>query len=211
MTAKYYSAIEESINIVSHGLGFLLGLVALAALMQVALPTNNGLLILSFGIFGLSLVVTYGASTVYHAVKEPLLRGRLRVVDHASIYLLIAGTYTPFTLITLDGPVGWSIFGVCWSMALVGVILKLFFTGRYSLLSTLMYVFMGWMIIFAISPLNDLLPPLGLRWLIAGGVLYTLGAVIYAIKRIPFNHALFHVFTLLGSASHFIAVYGYVR
>ena len=211
MTDKYYSAIEESINIVSHGLGFLLGLVALAALMQVALPTNNGLLILSFGIFGLSLVVTYGASTVYHAVKEPLLRGRLRVVDHASIYLLIAGTYTPFTLITLDGPVGWSIFGVCWSMALVGVILKLFFTGRYSLLSTLMYVFMGWMIIFAISPLNDLLPPLGLRWLIAGGVLYTLGAVIYAIKRIPFNHALFHVFTLLGSASHFIAVYGYVR
>jgi hemolysin III len=211
VTAKYYSAIEESINIVSHGLGFLLGLVALAALMQVALPTNNGLLILSFGIFGLSLVVTYGASTVYHAVKEPLLRGRLRVVDHASIYLLIAGTYTPFTLITLDGPVGWSIFGVCWSMALVGVILKLFFTGRYSLLSTLMYVFMGWMIIFAISPLNDLLPPLGLRWLIAGGVLYTLGAVIYAIKRIPFNHALFHVFTLLGSASHFIAVYGYVR
>jgi hemolysin III len=211
VTAKYYSAIEESINIVSHGLGFLLGLVALAALMQVALPTNNGLLILSFGIFGLSLVVTYGASTVYHAVKEPLLRGRLRVVDHASIYLLIAGTYTPFTLITLDGPVGWSIFGICWSMALVGVILKLFFTGRYSLLSTLMYVFMGWMIIFAISPLNDLLPPLGLRWLIAGGVLYTLGAVIYAIKRIPFNHALFHVFTLLGSASHFIAVYGYVR
>jgi hemolysin III len=211
VTAKYYSAIEESINLVSHGLGFLLGLVALAALMQVALPTNNGLLILSFGIFGLSLVVTYGASTVYHAVKEPLLRGRLRVVDHASIYLLIAGTYTPFTLITLDGPVGWSIFGICWSMALVGVILKLFFTGRYSLLSTLMYVFMGWMIIFAISPLNDLLPPLGLRWLIAGGVLYTLGAVIYAIKRIPFNHALFHVFTLLGSASHFIAVYGYVR
>jgi hemolysin III len=211
VTAKYYSAIEESINIVSHGLGFLLGLVALAALMQVALPTNNGLLILSFGIFGLSLVVTYGASTVYHAVKEPLLRGRLRVVDHASIYLLIAGTYTPFTLITLDGPVGWSIFGVCWSMALVGIILKLFFTGRYSLLSTLMYVFMGWMIIFAISPLNDLLPPSGLQWLIAGGVLYTLGAVIYAIKRIPFNHALFHVFTLLGSVSHFIAVYGYVR
>jgi hemolysin III len=154
----------------------------------------------------LSLVLTYGASTTYHAVKEPVLRGRLRVVDHASIYILIAGTYTPFTLITLHGPTGWSIFGVCWGMALVGIILKLFFTGRYSRLSTLMYVFMGWMIIFAISPLNELLPPLGLQWLIAGGVLYTLGAIIYGIKRIPYNHALFHIFTLLGSASHFIAV-----
>ena len=211
MTAKYYSAVEESINIASHGLGFLLGLVALVALILVAAPADNWLLTLSFAIFGLSLVLTYGASTTYHAVKEPVLRGRLRVVDHASIYILIAGTYTPFTLITLHGPTGWSIFGVCWGMALVGIILKLFFTGRYSRLSTLMYVFMGWMIIFAISPLNELLPPLGLQWLIAGGVLYTLGAIIYGIKRIPYNHALFHIFTLLGSASHFIAVYGYVR
>jgi len=211
VTAKYYSAVEESINIASHGLGFLLGLVALVALILVAAPADNWLLTLSFAIFGLSLVLTYGASTTYHAVKEPVLRGRLRVVDHASIYILIAGTYTPFTLITLHGPTGWSIFGVCWGMALVGIILKLFFTGRYSRLSTLMYVFMGWMIIFAISPLNELLPPLGLQWLIAGGVLYTLGAIIYGIKRIPYNHALFHIFTLLGSASHFIAVYGYVR
>jgi hemolysin III len=211
VTVKYYSDVEEAINIASHGLGFLLGLGALVALIRVASPVENWLLTASFAIFGLSLVVTYGASTTYHAVKEPLLRGRLRVVDHASIYILIAGTYTPFTLITLQGPIGWSIFGVCWGMALVGIVLKLFFTGRYSRLSTLMYVFMGWMIIFAISPLNDLLPPLGLQWLIAGGVLYTLGAFIYGIKRIPLNHALFHIFTLLGSVSHFVAVYGYVR
>ena len=211
MTAKPYSAVEESINIASHGLGFLLGLGALAALIWVALPLDDGLLTLSFGIFGLSLVLTYGASTIYHSVKEPVLRGRLRVVDHASIYILISGTYTPFTLVTLQGPVGWTIFSACWGMALVGIVLKLFFTGRYSRLSTLMYVFMGWMIIFAISPLIDSLPPPGLRWLIAGGVLYTLGAVIYGIKQIPLNHALFHIFTLLGSTSHFVAVYWYVR
>ena len=211
MTAKYYSALEETINIASHGLGCVLGVAALVALLLVAWPADNWLLTASFGMFGVSLIATYGASTIYHSVKEPVLRGRLRVVDHASIYLLIAGTYTPLTLITLHGPLGWTIFAACWGMALVGIALKLVFTGRYSRLSTLMYVFMGWMIVFAISPLIDTLPAVGLRWLVAGGVLYTVGAVLYGIKQIPFNHALFHIFTLLGSVSHFMAIYGYVR
>ena len=137
-------------------------------------------------------------------------RSRLRIMDHASIYLLIAGTYTPFVLIVLQGSIGWIIFGISWGMALVGITLKIFFTGRYRLLSTLMYLFMGWLIVFAIVPLIEKMPVMGMRWLVAGGLAYTLGAILYAIRKIPLNHAIFHIFTLVGSICHFVAVYLYV-
>jgi hemolysin III len=136
---------------------------------------------------------------------------RLRVVDHASIYVLIAGTYTPFTLITLAGPTGYTLFAVAWIMAVCGIVLKLFFTGRFTALSTAMYVLMGWLIVFAIKPLMAGLPPAGLLWMLAGGVAYTVGALLYGIKALPFNHAIFHLFVLAGSLCHFIAVYAYVR
>jgi hemolysin III len=132
------------------------------------------------------------------------------VVDHATIYVLIAGTYTPFTLVTLNGWVGWTIFGVSWAMALTGITLKLFFTGRYDLFSTLMYVFMGWIVVFAIKPLINSLSAEGLWWLMAGGLAYTVGAILYSIKKIKFNHAIFHMFVLLGSFCHFVSVYWYV-
>jgi hemolysin III len=131
-------------------------------------------------------------------------------VDHASIYLLIAGTYTPFALVTLSGPIGWTIFGLTWGMAATGLVLKLLYTGRFEIVSTLMYVLMGWLMIFFFEPLIERFPPAGLAWLLAGGIAYTVGAVLYSIRRIPFNHELFHLLVLLGSTCHFIAVFGYV-
>ncbi len=205
-----YSPAEESINVTSHAIGLLLSIGALVALLRHAIPMDDVRLAISFGIFGLSLIFLYGTSTAYHSSKNQARRSRLRILDHVSIYILIAGTYTPFTLITLQGPTGWMIFGASWGMALAGIILKFFFTGKYRLLSTLMYVFMGWVIVFAIGPLIDELPRAGLTWLVAGGLSYTLGAALYSIKKIRFNHAIFHVFVLLGSGCHFMAVYFYV-
>lgn len=201
---------EEKTNIISHAIGFVLGVVALVLMVVRASLYGNAWHIVSVSIFGASLICLYAASTIYHSAKDPKIRSRLRVVDHATIYVLIAGTYTPFTLITLNGWVGWVIFGFSWAIALTGIILKLFFTGRYNLLSTLMYVFMGWMIVFAIKPLINNLSADGLWWLMAGGVAYTVGAILYSIKQIRFNHAIFHMFVLLGSFCHFVSVYSYV-
>ena len=207
---KHYSAAEERTNIISHALGFILSIVALLLLLRHATLQGNVWHVVTFSIFGASLIFLYAASTLYHSATKPELRRRLRIIDHASIYVLIAGTYTPFALVTLKGPVGWAIFGVSRGLALSGMILKLFFTGKYHLASTLMYVLMGWIIIFAIKPLIDNLPPGGLFWLFAGGAAYTLGAILYSIKKIKFNHAIFHMFVLLGSFSHFVSVYFYV-
>ncbi len=205
-----YSPFEEMLNVSSHAIGFVLSIVASIALLTRAATLGDSLYLVSFGIFGFSLVFLYASSTIYHRTKNMVLRVKLRILDHASIYVLIAGTYTPFTLITLQGTTGWMIFGACWAMALTGIILKLFFTGKYQLISTLMYVFMGWLILFAIGPLIEKFPAAGLSWLVAGGLAYTLGAALYSIKRIRFNHAIFHVFVLLGSSCHFAAVYLYV-
>ena len=207
---KHYSPLEEKTNIVSHGIGFILSIVALVLLVTHANLYGNAWHVVSFSIFGVSLIILYGASTFYHGTKKPELRNRLRVFDHASIYVLIAGTYTPFTLVTLKGPLGWSILVISWGMALTGIILKLFFTGKYDLISTIMYVLMGWVIVFAIKPLINNLPADGLLWLFAGGISYTSGAIVYSIKKIKFNHAIFHMFVLIGSFCHFMSVFFYV-
>jgi len=207
---KFYSPLEERINIISHAFGLLLSIVALVLLVERAIPYGNTLYVVSFAIFGISLISLYAASTFYHSTRSPRLRARLRIVDHATIYVLIAGTYTPFALVTLNGPVGWTIFTVSWTMAVSGIVLKLFFTGRYELLSTLMYVFMGWIVIFVLKPVVNNLPVAGLVWLVAGGMSYTLGAVIYSIKKVSFNHSIFHIFVLAGSFCHFMAIYYYV-
>ena len=207
---KSYSPIEEKININSHAVGFILSLIASVLLVTHASLHGNVWHVVSFSIFGASLIILYIASTFYHSAGKPELRSRLRIIDHASIYVLIAGTYTPFTLVTLKGPIGWLIFVITWGMALTGIILKLFFTGKYKLISTLMYVFMGWVIIFAIKPLINNFPLEGLLWLIAGGMAYTIGAILYSMKKIKFNHAIFHIFVFIGSFSHFVAVFFYV-
>ena len=208
--ANYYPPAEERINIASHALGLLLSIAGLILLVIRALEYGNTRHLVSFSIFGISMIALYTASTAYHSVRDPGLRMNLRTADHASIYLLIAGTYTPFALVTLQGTVGWTVFGVSWGMALTGIVLKLFFTGRFNLLSVLMYVFMGWVIIFFIKPLIANFPNAGLALLLAGGVAYTLGAVIYSIKKIHFNHAIFHIFVLFGTVCHFLAVYYFV-
>ena len=207
---KYYSPTEEKINIISHAIGFILSIVALVLLVTYANLHGDVWHIVSFSIFGVSLIILYAASTLYHSAKKSKLRNRLKIIDHASIYVLIAGTYTPFTLVTLKGTIGWVIFGTSWGLALTGIILKLFFTGRYNLISTIMYVLMGWVIVFVIKPLINNLPLEGLLWLFAGGISYTIGAILYSIKKIKFNHAIFHMFVLMGSFCHFMSVFFYV-
>ncbi|MGD8981630.1 MAG: hemolysin III family protein [Desulfobacterales bacterium] len=207
---KYYSPIEEKINITTHAIGFILSIVAFVLLVTHANLHGDVWHIVSFSIFGASLMILYAASTFYHSAKQPELRNRLKILDHASIYILIAGTYTPFTLVTLKGTIGWVIFGTSWGSALTGIILKFFFTGKYNLISTIMYVLMGWVIVFAIKPLINNLPLEGLLWLLAGGIFYTIGAILYSIKKIKFNHAIFHMFVLNGSFCQFMSVFFYV-
>lgn len=209
-STSQYSRLEETLNVSSHALGLVLSIIALGALLLHAVPGGDIVKIVSVTIFGSALILTYATSTIYHSSNSPLRRSRLRIMDHASIYLLIAGTYTPFALTVLQGVIGWTIFSISWGMAIIGTILKVFFTGRYRLLSTLMYLFMGWLIVFAINPLIENFPATGMIWLVAGGLAYTLGAILYAIRKIPLNHAIFHILTMIGSACHFVAVYRYV-
>lgn len=207
---KSYSSKEEKLNVISHGIGLVLSVVALFLLLIKASNTGDSIAIISFTIYGLSMVILYAASTFYHASKTPELRYKLNIFDHASIYVLIAGTYTPFTLVTLNGWVGWTIFGVSWGLALTGITLKLFYTGKYDKASTIAYVLMGWLIIFAIKPLIASLSYEGLLWLFSGGIFYTVGAILYSMNKVKYNHAIFHIFVLLGSFSHFMAVYYYI-
>ncbi|WKD85523.1 hypothetical protein KCTC32516_00864 [Polaribacter huanghezhanensis] len=208
--ARRYSDKEEKINIATHAFGLVLSIIAFPFLVLKSLYFDGFWKPFSVLIFGMSLIILYAASTLYHSAKKQKLRNRLNIFDHSAIYVLIAGTYTPFTLITLEGKIGWVIFGLTWLFALIGIILKLFFIGRFDKLSTIMYVLMGWQIVFAISPLLEKLSSEGLFWLFAGGVFYTIGALLYSIKKIPFNHAIFHFFVLGGSLSHFISIYFYI-
>jgi len=205
-----YTLLEERLNISSHAIGLLFSVIALILLVIRGSEIDDVMYLISFSVFGISLIVLYAASTFYHSAQIPALRNRMRIVDHAAIYVLIAGTYTPFTLVVLNDRAGWIIFAVSWSMATIGIVLKIFFTGKYDRVSTFMYVFMGWIIVFAFEPLIEKLPYDGLFWLVAGGVSYTVGAVLYGIDRIKFNHAIFHIFVLLGSVCHFVSVYFYV-
>ena len=205
-----YSEKEERLNVLTHAFGLLSSCIALPLLIYKSLDYGGFWKPVSLVVYGVSLIVLYAASTFYHAAKEPKQRRKLNILDHAAIYVLIAGTYTPFTLIILSGSLGWYIFIFTWTFALIGIVLKLFYTGKYDKISTIAYVAMGWIIIFAVKPLIENLPINGLYWLLAGGILYTIGAVLYSIKKIKFNHAIFHVFVLLGSFSHFMAIYFYV-
>jgi hemolysin III len=202
-----YPVAEERINTYSHGFGLVLSVVALLLL---AVKAQGLLELVSVTVFAASMIALYGSSTIYHGTSNVARRVWLRTVDHAMIYVLIAGTYTPFSLLVLQGKTGWAVFGVTWAMAATGIIIKLFHTGRYDKVSTAMYVFMGWIIVFAIKPLIANLSPDGLAWLFAGGVSYTGGALFYSVKKMPFGHASFHIFCLVGSACHFVSVYYFV-
>lgn len=206
----FYPAEEERFNILSHGFGFVLSIIGTYFLALKAQQYEIKLHAFSFLIYGFSMIILYAASTLYHSAKQPRRRKLLNIVDHAAIYILIAGSYTPFTVITLEGSTGQLLFRTIWACALVGVVLKLFFTGRYDRLSTIMYVIMGWLAIFAIKPLMENLDPMGLLLVGLGGVSYTIGAVFYSLKSMRYSHPIFHVFVLGGSLCHYLAIYFYV-
>ncbi len=205
-TVKYYSKTEEFLNVLTHGIGLLLSVLATFYLIKLALSTHNTLYIVGFSVFGVCMILLYGASTFYHAVQEHKLRRKLNILDHTAIYLLIAGTYTPFMLIVLDGTWRITMFALVWGLTIAGIIFKLFFTGRFNHLSTALYVALGWIVVIAYKPFIANAPEGCVDWLLLGGIFYTIGAVLYAIKKIPYNHAIFHFFVLFGTFFHFIAV-----
>jgi hemolysin III len=205
------SVLEDAVNSLIHGVGLLLALAALPLLVVFATVYGNAWHIVSFSIYGASLLLMYLASTIYHATRQVHRKRWLQVVDHASIFVLIAGTYTPFTIVTLNGPWGWSLFGVVWGLSVIGIGLKTVFGDRYEVLSTIVYVVLGWLCVIAIVPLVRNLAPGGLAWLVAGGVTYTVGTIFYLWERLPFSHAVWHLFVLGGSVCHFLAVLLFVR
>jgi hemolysin III len=198
--------LEELVNSLTHGVGLLLSLAGLPVLVTLAALRGDAWTVVSCSVFGASLVLLYLASTLYHSFQEPRLKHMLRVVDHSAIYILIAGTYTPFTLVSLRGPWGWSLFGVLWGLALVGIIAKPFLVNRFAIASTMIYIMMGWIIVIAIKPVLAVIPPEGLLFLFIGGLAYTLGTIFFAWHKLPLNHGIWHLFVLTGSIFHFFAV-----
>ena len=197
---------EELANALTHGVGAAAALAGGAVLITLAAIRGDGWELAGAIVFGVALLLLYLASTLYHAIQHPVLKGRLKVFDHCAIYLLIAGTYTPFTLVGLRGPTGWWLFGTIWALALAGVVFKLFYTGRFKRLSTLIYIAMGWIVVFAAKPMAQALGPVSLGWLLAGGVAYTLGTVFYMRPQMRWSHAIWHGFVIAGSMCHYTAV-----
>ena len=210
MAQAGYSPGEERANRFTHGLGAVLSVAGLVLMVGYSARHGDIWQVVSTAIFGVTLVLLYTASTLYHSFEGERPKMLLRKLDHAAIFLLIAGSYTPFVLVTLRGPWGWSLFGVVWTLALAGVVLKFWFAGRYRLVSTLLYLGMGWLVMVALKPLMAALPHGGLRLLVAGGLCYTGGAVFYLWRQLPYSHAIWHLFVLGGSGCHWAAVFFYV-
>jgi hemolysin III len=200
---------EEVASLVTHAIGVVFSIAALGVMLY--LSAGELLKTVSAVVFGTSLILLYSSSTLYHFFTSPRWKARFQSLDHACIYLLIAGSYTPFTLITLRGPWGWSLFGAVWAMALGGVLMKTLWKGKKDhWISTMLYLVMGWLIVLAIGPLFRGMPVAGIAWLAAGGLAYTLGVIFFAWNRLPFNHAIWHLFVLGGSVCHVIAACRYV-
>jgi hemolysin III len=200
---------EEQLNAFTHAIGALLGFVALILLI-VYDSNKTPWSLFSVIVYGISIIVLFTASTLYHSVKSEKRKHYFRIVDHISIYLLIAGTYSPVLLITLEQSLGWTLFWVVWAIAAFGVILKLFFTGRFEIFSTLLYLVMGWLIVFDFSALSDRIGNLGILLFFAGGLAYTVGIIFYVFERIPYNHVIWHFFVLTGALFHFFMILLYI-
>ncbi len=205
-----YSNREELANSLTHGLGVALSIAGLVLMVVFSSRFGDAWHVVSTAVFGATLVLLYTSSTLYHSFRGERIKQVLQKIDHAAIFLLIAGSYTPFVLVTLRGPWGWSLFGVVWGLAIVGVALKFWHAGRFRLVSTLIYIGMGWLVLVAFKPLSAALPAGGLRLLIAGGLCYTGGAAFYLWKSLPYQHALWHLFVMAGSACHWAAVFFHV-
>jgi hemolysin III len=207
---KHYPVLEEIANSVTHGIGAVLSVAGLVWLIVRAVHIGDMYSIVSVIIFGSSLFLLYLASTLYHAIPWPNVKRVLRKFDHCAIYWLIAGTYTPFMLVSMRGTVGWTMFGVLWGIACVGTAFKLFFIGRFDKIATFMYVAMGWIALVAIKPIITYVPSGALIMMLIGGIAYTAGVFFYMNSRIPYNHAIWHCFVMAGSALHFFAIIYYV-
>jgi hemolysin III len=201
---------EEVAHSVTHGVGLLAALAGLVALVILTAATRDPWRITACVIYASTLVVLYAASTLYHALSATRARRVLRVLDHSAIYLLIAGTYTPFALVSLRGPWGWTLLTIVWGLAVAGIAAKAMFGARWPILSTALYLGMGWTVVIAVQPLVEHVPPAGIAWLVAGGLAYTGGVVFYAWTKLRYSHAIWHLFVLAGSVCHYIAVVLYV-
>ncbi|KOC89731.1 PAQR family membrane homeostasis protein TrhA [Winslowiella iniecta] len=211
LLAKGYSLAEEVANSISHGVGCLLGIIGLVLLLDQAIDARaSALAITSYSVYGGSMILLFLASTLYHAIPHQRAKYWLKKLDHCAIYLLIAGTYTPFLLVGLKSPLAHGLMGVIWSLALIGVVFKLLFAHRFEAMSLITYMLMGWLSLVVIYQLAMTLSAGGVWLLAAGGIIYSLGVIFYAIERIPYNHAIWHGFVLGGSLCHFLAIYFYV-
>jgi len=202
--------LEELANSITHGIGLVLSIAGFVVLLVFAILRGGALQIVSCAVYGSTLVGVYAASTLYHALSSSRTKRALKIFDHCAIYLLIAGTYTPFTLVTLRGGWGWSLFAIVWALAMAGIVFKFWFIDHFQILSTALYLAMGWIALIALKPLLSSIPPHGIYWLLAGGLLYSVGVVFFAARRLPFGHAIWHVFVIAGSACHYFAVLFYV-
>ncbi|MEK6286585.1 MAG: hemolysin III family protein [Acidobacteriota bacterium] len=202
--------IEELANGITHGIGLALSVVGLVVLVVLSILRGDAWHIAGCTTFGVTLVLLYTASTLYHSFHTPRWKRILKILDHTAIYLLIAGTYTPFTLVNLRGFWGWTLFALVWSLSVFGILWKLFHVERFEIVSTLVYVAMGWLVLIAIKPVMAAVPLSGMIWLFAGGLFYTVGVLFFAWKRVPYNHAIWHVFVMAGSICHYFAVMFYV-
>jgi len=209
LTARY-SRGEEIANSITHGLGIVLSIIGLAVLIAFASRYGNSWHIVSCSIFGATLIFLYAASTLYHAVQKPAVKSILRIFDHSAILVLIAGTYTPFTLVSLRGPWGWTLFGVIWGLAVLGIIIETTRLRRFRGGLIALYVIMGWAVVAAIKPMLQHVGSGGLWLLLAGGLAYTGGIIFYKWQRLPYNHAIWHLFVLAGSILHYFAILFYV-
>jgi hemolysin III len=201
-----YNADEELANSITHGIGFFMGIAVLVLLVVFSVQRKTAWEVVSCSIYGSTFILLYLASTLYHSARSPRIRAVFKVIDHSAIYLLIAGTYTPLTLVPLRGGLGWSLFGVVWGCALVGILFKIFFTGRFKAVSLISYLLMGWLCVGAIKPLFNELTPASFILLVAGGLCYSVGAIFYGWKSLPWSHAIWHLFVLAGSLCHFFSI-----
>ena len=208
--ARRYTLGEEIAHSVTHGVGVLVAIAGLVVLVVFAALHGNAWHIVACSIFGTTLVLMYTASTLYHALPQPRAKRVFRILDHSAIYLVIAGTYTPFTLVSLRGPWGWTLFGLVWAMAIPGIVFKALALGRLRVLSVVFYLAMGWLVVVATKPLLHAVARPGLALLAAGGLAYTVGVIFFAWKRMPYHHMIWHLFVLAGSVLHFFAVLLYV-
>lgn len=205
-----YPRREEIANAITHGIGALLSLAGLVLLIVFSSMKGTAWHVVSFTIYGVSMLLLYLCSTLVHSFKEGKIKDLFEFLDHSSIYIYIAGTYTPFMLVAIRGPLGWSLFGIVWGIALLGVVFKAYFVKRFLFMSTFFYLIMGWLIVIAWGPLTAAVPEPGIVLLVAGGILYTLGTVFYVWRAFPYHHAIWHLFVLGGSITHFFAILMYL-